>query len=92
MNDKTEEIITIPLVAHELAMERESRRKTFTIFTITALILALLLSNFLWLRYEIGYTTEETKIDQNVETGEGTTNVTGYGDITYGESETDNHD
>ena len=59
---------------------------------ILSVILVLLLvgTNGAWLYYESQFkeVVETTTVDQDVDTGNGDANITGIGDIVYGESET----
>ena len=80
----------VPYLAHEEDMARLER--TIERLWILAILLVVLLvgSNVAWIYYEHQFeVTEETTIEQEVETGEGDTIVNGIGDINYGEGETE---
>ena len=48
---------------------------------IIIMLLALIATNGAWLYYENQFVDEETTITQDVDSGDGETNVTGIGDI-----------
>ena len=69
-------------------LERSNKR-LFILSVI--LIIVLLATNGAWLYYESSFsTTQETSVEQEIETGEGDgdTIITGIGDVNYGESKT----
>ena len=82
----------IPYVAFESALARLERtnRRWFIICII--LIFLLLATNMGWLYWESQFsTTESTEVSQDIDTGNGDANITGIGDIVYGESETESN-
>ncbi len=82
----------IPFVAFESALARLERtnRRWFIICII--LIFLLLATNIGWLYWENQFTTtESTEVSQDIDTGNGDANITGIGDIVYGESETESN-
>lgn len=82
----------IPYVAFESALARLERtnRRWFIICII--LISLLLATNMGWLYWESQFsTTESTEVSQDIDTGNGDANITGIGDIVYGESETESN-
>lgn len=80
----------VPYMVHEQDMTRLERTIKRLWVTTIILILSLLGTNAAWIYWESQweYTQETTSVTQDVDTGNGDTNVTGIGDI-YGTSETD---
>lgn len=73
-------------------LERSNKR---LFIAIVVLIIALIVSNALWVYYESTFdTAHETKVEQEIETGEGDgdTIISGVGDISYGENKTKSND
>lgn len=82
-----EKTATIPFYVHEGEINRLERiNKRFFVLLIVV-FLALVGTNAYWIWYESRY--EDVVVTQDVSTGEGAAVVSGTGDITYGESETD---
>ena len=69
-------------------LERSNKR----LFILNVILMIILLAtNGAWIYYESTFsTTQETKVEQEIETGEGDgdTIISGVGDINYGESKT----
>lgn len=81
----------VSFVAYEsqgARLERGNKR----LFILSVILMILLLAtNGAWIYYESTFsTTQETKVEQEIETGEGDgdTIITGIGDVNYGESKT----
>lgn len=81
----------VSFVAYEsqgARLERGNKR----LFILSVILMILLLAtNGAWIYYESTFsTTQETKLEQEIETGEGDgdTIITGIGDVNYGESKT----
>lgn len=68
-------------------MERTIRRLWVLCIII---FLAFVGSNVAWMYYESQFTTNEQRVEQEVDTGDGSAVVTGIGDI-YGTSSTDSN-
>lgn len=82
----------IPFVAFESALARLERTNRRLFILCIILILLLLATNIGWLYYESQFTTtESTEVLQDIDTGNGDANITGIGDIVYGESETESN-
>ena len=82
----------IPYVAFESAQIRLERTNRRLFILCIILILLLLSTNIGWLYWESQFsTTESTEISQDIDTGNGDANITGIGDIVYGESETESN-
>ena len=80
----------IPYFSHEGDMARMERANKRLWIVILVLIVALIGSNGAWIWYEAQFqVVEESKVEQEVDTGDGDTIVNGIGDINYGTSETD---
>lgn len=86
---------TVSFVAYEsqgARLERGNKR----LFILSVILMILLLAtNGAWIYYESTFsTTQETKVEQEIETGEGDgdTIITGVGDVNHGESKTKNND
>ena len=86
-----EKIKFLYLTIEDAQIRLEKNNKRMWILCII-LIIALIGTNAGWIYYESQwqYTEENTKVEQEIETGNGTgnTTVTGIGDI-YGTSQTD---
>lgn len=82
----------IPYVAFESAQIRLERTNRRLFILCIILIILFLVTNIGWLYYESQFsTTESTEISQDIDTGNGDANITGIGDIVYGESETESN-
>lgn len=82
---------TVSFVAYEshgARLERSNKR----LFILNVILMIILLAtNGAWLYYESTFSnTQETKVEQEIETGEGDgdTIITGIGDVNHGESKT----
>ena len=77
----------ISYAAHEGMMARMER--TIRRLWVLCIILILLLAgtNAAWIWYENQF--EDVSVSQDVDTGDGDAVLAGYGDVYYGESETD---
>lgn len=80
----------IPFVVHESDMIRMERINRRVWILCIILIISLIASNAGWIYYESQFITEETTVEQEVDTGEGDATVIGVGDYN-GESETDSN-
>lgn len=78
----------IPYFAHEGEMCRMERTNKRLWILILVLIVALIGSNVGWMYYENQFVDTETTVEQQVETDDGVTIVSGIGDAVYGESDT----
>ena len=78
----------IPYFAHEGEMCRMERTNKRLWILILVLIVALIGSNAGWIYYESQFVDTETTVEQQVETDDGVTVVSGIGDAVYGESDT----
>ena len=77
----------IPYYVHEGIMARMERTVKRLWILCIIIFLAFVLSNAAWIYYESQWDVVETTsqtVDQQVDTGEGSTTVTGIGDIYYG--------
>lgn len=82
----------IPFIAFESALARIERTNRRLFILCIILILLLLATNIGWLYLENQFTTtESTEVSQDIDTGNGNANITGIGDIVYGESETESN-
>lgn len=82
----------IPFIAFESALARHERTNRRLFILCIILILLLLTTNMGWLYLESQFTTtESTEVSQDIDTGNGDANITGIGDIVYGESETESN-
>lgn len=82
----------IPFIAFESALARLERTNRRLFILCIILILLLLATNMGWLYWESQFTTtESTEVSQDIDTGNGDANITGIGDIVYGESETESN-
>lgn len=82
----------IPFVAFESALARLERTNRRLFILCVILILLLLATNMGWLYWESQFSiTESTEVSQDIDTGNGNANITGIGDIVYGESETESN-
>jgi len=80
----------IPYFSHEGDMARMERANKRLWIVILVLIVVLLGTNGAWIWYESQFqVVEESKVEQEVDTGDGDTIVNGIGDINYGTSETE---
>ena len=80
----------IPYFSHEGDMARMERANKRLWIVVLVLIAVLLGTNGAWIWYESQFqVVEESKVEQEVDTGDGDTIVNGIGDINYGTSETD---
>lgn len=81
----------VSFVAYESQGSRLERSNKRLFILNVILMIILLATNGAWLYYESTFsTTQEMKVEQEIETGEGDgdTIVTGIGDVNYGESKT----
>lgn len=86
------ELVQMPVSAHEADMEREDRKHKRNFIIILVLILALLASNGAWIWYESQWEDVVTTVTQEGEAdGDGTVLLNNGGDMNYGESETDSN-
>lgn len=76
---------------HESMMARMERTIKRLWILCIVLIVVLVLTNAGWLYYESQFVTEETTVEQEVDTGEGDATVIGVGDYN-GEGTTDSND
>lgn len=67
----------------------ESSNKRLFILSVI-LIIALFVTNGLWVYYESQF-VDEISVDQQVETGQGDAYINGIGDFNYGESASNNN-
>lgn len=82
----------IPFISFESALARLERTNRRLFILCIILILLLLATNTGWLYWENQFTTtESTEVSQDIDTGNGNANITGIGDIVYGESETESN-
>ena len=81
--------VTIPYLVHESDMARMERVVKRLWILMILLVLMLVGTNAAWIYYESQWQVEETKISQDVDTGEGNAYVAGIGDVYYGESQAD---
>ena len=82
----------IPFISFESALARLERTNRRLFILCIILILLLLAKNIGWLYWENQFTTtESTEVSQDIDTGNGNANITGIGDIVYGESETESN-
>ena len=82
----------IPFIAFESALARLERTNRRLFILCIILILLLLATNLSWICWENQFTTtESTEVSQDIDTGNGDANITGIGDIVYGESETESN-
>ena len=82
----------IPFIAFESALARLERTNRRLFILCIILISLLLVTNIGWLYWESQFTTtESTEVSQDIDTGNGDANITGVGDIVYGESETESN-
>jgi len=82
----------IPFIAFESALARLERTNRRLFILCIILILLLLATNLSWIYWENQFTTtESTEVSQDIDTGNGDANITGIGDIVYGESETESN-
>lgn len=82
----------VSFICHEADMTRLERANKRLFVVVIILIVALLGSNGAWLWYESQFeVTQETKVEQDVETGDGDTFVNGVGDINYGTDKTESY-
>lgn len=82
----------IPFISFESALARLERTNRRLFILCIILILLLLATNMGWLYWESQFTTtESTEVSQDIDTGNGDANITGIGDIVYGESETESN-
>lgn len=77
----------VPYLVHEGILARFERTVKRLWILVLILILLLVGTNVAWLIYESQF--EDVSVTQDVDTGEGDAFVAGYGDVIYGESETD---
>lgn len=77
----------VPYLVHENAMARLERsiEKWWVAFIV--MFVLFISTNIFWIYYEFQY--ESVTITNEVDTGNGDATITGIGDITNGESETD---
>lgn len=81
----------VPYMVHEDDMARQERTIKRLWILIILLIVSLLGTNGAWIWYESQWSVvESTEVTQDVDTGDGATNVVGIGDIN-GTSETDSN-
>lgn len=78
--DSTEEKF-VSQYYHEAETSRLERIIKRMWVLIIIMLLALIATNGAWLYYENQFVDEETTITQDVDSGDGETNVTGIGDI-----------
>jgi len=91
--EKTDNNVSYFAFDGAMAMMERTNHRQFIV--IIVLILALIATNTAWILYEAQWevyeeTTEE--VTQDIKSDDGNTIVSGTGDITYGESETDSKD
>ena len=82
---------TVSFVAFESQGTRLERANKRLFILSVILIIVLLATNGAWLYYESSFsTTQETSVEQEIETGDGDgdTIITGIGDVNYGENKT----
>lgn len=84
MNEK------MPVMTYEVAIARFERIIKRLWILCIILIVSLILTNGAWVYYESQFVTEETTVEQEVDTGDGDTVVVGVGDYN-GESTTDSN-
>lgn len=82
-----DDLTMIPYFAHEGEVTRLERinKRWFIAFLIV--LVMLFVTNAGWIYYEMQF--EDVFVSQEVDTGEGTAVVSGTGDITYAENQTD---
>lgn len=83
-----EQIPPIPYMAHEEDMTRMERTIRRLWILAIILIVALIGTNAGWIYYENQFQDISTSVEQEVDTGEGDTNVIGVGDY-YGTDKTE---
>lgn len=81
----------IPLI-YESSMARLERANKRSWIICLILIITLLGTNAGWIYYESQFATNETTVEQEVDTGDGDATVIGVGDYNNGESTTDSND
>ena len=81
---------TISLIAHESAMARQERTIKRLFVIIILLIFLLVGTNAAWIWYESQF-EECTKVEQEIDTKDGSAFVAGIGDVTIGESQADSN-
>ena len=82
---------TVSFVAYESQGTRLERGNKRLFILNVILLIVLLATNGAWLYYESTFsTTQETSVEQEIDTGEGDgdTIISGIGDINHGESKT----
>lgn len=102
MDDDTKEVISIPFIAHEAAMERqvrehekerESKDAVIKKLWILCIIIfsALVISNICWIHYENQFEDVVT-VSQDAQTGDAPIYLNGTGEQTVnGQSKTDSY-
>lgn len=80
MDDKS----AVSFAAYESQGARLERANKRAFILNVILLIVLLATNSAWIYYESTF-TDEVKIDQEVDTGDGDANVIGIGDLRYGE-------
>lgn len=74
-----EKQINVPYIVHESQMARSERTIKRLWVLCIVMFLAFVVSNGMWVVYENSF--EDISVEQEVDTGDGATYVTGTGDI-----------
>ena len=88
--EQTERVSKFTFEIVEATHERTIKR--FFIIVLVLITLLIVETAFLIWQEKQFESVQETKITQDVDTGEGSAYLSGTGDVIYGQSETDNND
>mgnify|MGYP006916043112 CR=1 FL=1 len=81
-------VATVPYAAYESTMEREDRKHKRDFIIKIILIVALIVSNALWIRYENSFEDTVTVTQEGQADGDGNILLNNGGDMNYGIGET----
>lgn len=79
----------MPIAVHESVMSRMERTIKRLWILCIILIGVLVATNAGWIYYESQFITEETTVEQEIDTGDGDATVIGVGDYNNGENTSD---
>lgn len=91
LNDE-QKTVSIPYYLHEGEMFRLERLNKRWFIAFLIVLVMLFVTNGAWIIYENQFKDEVITVEQQVDTDEGTTVISGTGDAIYGENSAKNHD